>query len=585
MPFSRQPESTGLHPNDGDAALNTNRRSLLIRLWLALIVTETVLLAVRGVIGLRTGLIDVVYPGVFLLAIAPIQYTLRSVGRLRTAVCVLWVMLGVLLANAAEIAARSFGDLPSDGLADIFDLLSVLVIAGPLLAFVLIDLRDRRQAENRLEFMAHHDLLTGLPNRSSFNRSLQSAIETAKASDIMAVLFIDLDRFKNVTDTFGHAFGDRMLVEASERLREAFRSSGLVSRPGGDEFYVLLDRIGGPQDAEMAAQQILRVFNQPFRIEGYELRISCSIGIALYPQHGEDAIALTKNADTAMYQMKELGKNGYRLYAAEMNDKVIRQLVMEEWLNKALEQDEFELHYQPQVNIFSNRMNGMEALIRWHHPSLGYIPPSEFIPIAEETGLIVPIGEWVLRTACKQNKIWQLAGFAPLKIAVNISPIQFHQSHFVQVVIDSLKESGLEPRYLELEITESIAMYHVDEVIEKLRELRELGVHISIDDFGTGYSSLAYLKKFPITKLKIAQQFMRDVTVDPDDAAIVQAIMGMAHSLNLNVIAEGVETEEQLKFLLEVRCKEIQGYIYSKPVPALEFTKLLQRVSASSRDA
>ncbi|UUZ87081.1 EAL domain-containing protein [Paenibacillus sp. P26] len=253
---------------------------------------------------------------------------------------------------------------------------------------------------------------------------------------------------------------------------------------------------------------------------------------------------------------------------------------MEEWLNKALELGEFTLYYQPQVDIFTNRINGMEASLRWNHPRLGFISPGDFIPLAEETGLIIPIGEWVIRTACLQNKAWRLEGHPPLKMAVNISPIQFHQNNFVDIVLDALEESGLEPEYLELEITEGIAMYHVDQVIHKLQTLRSLGVQISMDDFGTGYSSLNYLKRFPINKLKIAQEFVRDITIDPDDAAIVQAIMAMAHSLKLNVIAEGVETPEQLAFLLNVRCEEIQGYIYSKPVPAQEFVHLLERMPA-----
>lgn len=328
-------------------------------------------------------------------------------------------------------------------------------------------------------------------------------------------------------------------------------------------------------------KKIIGLLNQPFSMEGHVLRVGCSIGIAMYPQDGEDAITLMKNADAALYRAKDGGKNGYQFYQEEMNDTVIQKLVMEEWLNQALEKEEFVLYYQPQVDIFSSRINGMEALLRWNHPRLGFISPSEFIPLAEETGLILPIGEWVLRTACKQNKAWQLAGFTPLKMAVNISPLQFHQQNFVDIVLRALQDSGLEPHYLELEVTESIAMYHVDRVIEKLQTLRELGVHISMDDFGTGYSSLSYLKKFPINKLKIAQQFVRDITDDPDDAAIVQAIMAMAHSLKLNVIAEGVETEEQLSFLLDVKCREIQGFIYSRPIPAMEFTNLLQRVSSS----
>lgn len=286
-----------------------------------------------------------------------------------------------------------------------------------------------------------------------------------------------------------------------------------------------------------------------------------------------------KNADTAMYRVKEHGKTGFQRYTAEMNDTAIQTLIMEEWLNKALEEEQFVLFYQPQIKIESNRIIGMEALLRWRHPNLGLIPPGEFIPLAEETGLIIPIGEWVLRTACKQNVAWQQAGFEPMKMAVNISPIQFHQGCFVEVVLDALQESGLDPQYLELEITEGIAMFQVDQVIHKLQILRNHGVQISIDDFGTGYSSLTYLKRFPIHKLKIAQEFVRGLTFDPDDAAIVQAIIAMAHSLKLNVIAEGVETNEQLEFLTSVECREIQGYIYSRPLPAHELTHMMPTIA------
>ncbi|SCW80886.1 diguanylate cyclase (GGDEF) domain-containing protein [Paenibacillus tianmuensis] len=553
-----------------------HRHAALLHLLCVMAGVEIVLLSLKQLLGAPNDPLDFITSGLTVLLVAPIlsaavrNNSVKPIRALAPAVVIM------AFAEIVALAVRFVSWQTVDLMRTTVDLAGLALLTTPILYFVLTDMRNRELTVRQLTYLAYHDMLTGLPNRQKFQQSVGKSIRAAKLSGRkLSVMFIDLDRFKNVNDTFGHAFGDLLLAEAAERLKSGLQAGDCVSRQGGDEFTVLIEDASQPQDIEKAAQKIIHLLSQPFAIDGHELRVGCSIGIAMYPQDGEDPITLMKNADTAMYQAKELGKNGYRFYKAEMNDTVIQKLVMEEWLNKALEQDEFVLYYQPQVDIFTTRMNGMEALIRWNHPRLGFISPGEFIPLAEETGLIIPIGQWVLRTACKQNKAWQLAGFPPLKMAVNISPIQFHQHDFVQVVLDALQESGLEPRYLELEITESIAMYHVDQVIQKLQTLRELGVHISMDDFGTGYSSLGYLKKFPIDKLKIAQQFVRDITVDPDDAAIVRAIMAMALSLKLNVIAEGVETEEQLSFLLDIKCREIQGYIYSKPVPANEFTDLI----------
>lgn len=557
------------------------RHAALLHLWCVMAGVEIVLLSLKQLLGVPNDPLDFMTSGLTVLLVAPIlnasvrKNSTKPIRALAPAVFI------VAFAELVELAVRYASWQTADLMNTTADLAGLALFTAPILYFVLTDMRNREFTVRQLTYLAYHDMLTGLPNRQKFQQSVGMSIRAAKLSGRkLSVMFIDLDRFKNVNDTFGHAFGDLLLTEAAERLKSGLRAGDCVSRQGGDEFTVLIKDTPQPQDAEKVAQKIIHLLSQPFAIDGHELRVGCSIGIAMYPQDGEDPITLMKNADTAMYRAKELGKNGYQFYKAEMNDTVIQKLVMEEWLNKALEQEEFVLYYQPQVDIFTTRMNGMEALIRWNHPRLGFISPVEFIPLAEETGLIIPIGQWVLRTACKQNKAWQLAGFPPLKMAVNISPIQFHQHDFVQVVLDALQESGLEPQYLELEITEGIAMYHVDQVIQKLQTLRELGVHISMDDFGTGYSSLNYLKKFPIDKLKIAQQFVRDITVDPDDAAIVQAIMAMALSLKLDVIAEGVETEEQLSFLLDIKCREIQGYIYSKPVPANEFTDLMLRSPA-----
>ncbi|NEN87152.1 putative bifunctional diguanylate cyclase/phosphodiesterase [Paenibacillus elgii] len=557
------------------------RHAALLHLWCVMAGAEIVLLSLKQLLGVPNDPLDFMKSGLIVLLVAPIlnaavrKNSIKPIRALAPAVVIM------AFAEMVELAVRYASWQTANLMGTMADLAGLALLMTPILYFVLTDMRNREFTVRQLTYLAYHDMLTGLPNRQKFQQTVGMSIRKAKLSGRkLSVMFIDLDRFKNVNDTFGHAFGDLLLTEAAERLKSWLQADDNVSRQGGDEFTVLIKDTSQPHDAEKVAQKIIHLLSQPFAIDGHELRVGCSIGIAMYPQDGEDPITLMKNADTAMYRAKELGKNGYQFYKAEMNDTVIQKLVMEEWLNKALEQEEFVLYYQPQVDIFTTRMNGMEALIRWNHPRLGFISPGEFIPLAEETGLIIPIGQWVLRTACKQNKAWQLAGFPPLKMAVNISPIQFHQHDFVQVVLDALQESGLEPRYLELEITEGIAMYHVDQVIQKLQTLRELGVHISMDDFGTGYSSLNYLKKFPIDKLKIAQQFVRDITVDPDDAAIVQAIMAMALSLKLNVIAEGVETEEQLSFLLDIKCREIQGYIYSKPVPANEFTDLMLRPPA-----
>lgn len=557
------------------------RHAALLHLGCVMAGAEIVLLSLKQLLGVPNDPLDFITSGLTVLLVAPILNAAVRKNSVNPIRALAPAVVTMAFAEIVELAVRYASWQTADLMRTTADLAGLALLTTPILYFVLTDMRNREFTVRQLTYLAYHDMLTGLPNRQKFQQTVGMSIRKAKLSGRkLSVMFIDLDRFKNVNDTFGHAFGDLLLTEAAERLKSGLHAGDCVSRQGGDEFTVLIKDTSQPQDAEKVAQQIIHLLSQPFAIDGHELRVGCSIGIAMYPQDGEDPITLMKNADTAMYRAKELGKNGYQFYKAEMNDTVIQKLVMEEWLNKALEQEEFVLYYQPQVDIFTARMNGMEALIRWNHPRLGFISPGEFIPLAEETGLIIPIGQWVLRTACKQNKAWQLAGFPPLKMAVNISPIQFHQHDFVQVVLDALQESGLEPRYLELEITEGIAMYHVDQVIQKLQTLRELGVHISMDDFGTGYSSLNYLKKFPIDKLKIAQQFVRDITVDPDDAAIVQAIMAMALSLKLNVIAEGVETEEQLSFLLDIKCREIQGYIYSKPVPANEFTDLMLRPPA-----
>lgn len=439
------------------------------------------------------------------------------------------------------------------------------------------DITERKQAEEQIHFMAYHDDLTNLANRKLFLEKMGQAIRDAKRTGtVLAVMFLDLDRFKLINDIFGHGAGDQLLITVADRLSCTVSSEATIARLGGDEFTLLLPGIEGTAHAERIAQSILDVISQPFEIAGRELTISASIGISLYPEGGRDVDTLMKNADTAMYRAKETGRNNYRFYTTAMDAQAFERLALEQDLRKAIDRNELFLHYQPQVNIQSGQIVGVEALLRWHHPTHGMLPPAKFIPLAEDTQLIIPIGEWVLRTACKQNKAWQRAGYPPMRVAVNLSASQFQQKNLVQLVAQILEEAQLEPKYLELEITETIAMQNVGQVIETLQELAKLGVEISIDDFGTGYSSLNYLKHFPIHRLKIDQSFVHDITYDPLGAAIATSIIAMAHSLDLNVIAEGVETKEQLQFLQEKRCDEMQGYYFSRPLSAEDLEGLLR---------
>jgi len=389
-------------------------------------------------------------------------------------------------------------------------------------------------------------------------------------------MFLDLDRFKIINDTLGHPMGDRLLKGVAQRLRSCLREGDTVARLGGDEFMVVLPAIAHAEDAARVGQRILDALSVPFNFEGHELHIGVSIGIALYPNDGKSAEALLKNADIAMYRAKEQGRNNYQFYTPALNDMAFERLTLENSLRRALERREFVVHYQPQVSLNTGQIVGMEALVRWRHPELGLVAPMKFIPVAEETGLIVPIGEWVLQMACAQNKAWQEAGFPPLRVTVNLSARFFRRKDLMETVARILKETGLDPDYLELELTEGTTMENAEATIRTLHELKEMGVHLSIDDFGTGYSSLSYLKRFPLATLKIDRLFVQDITTSSDGAVITLAIIAMAHSLGLKVIAEGVETEEQLAFLRAHRCDEMQGYLFSRPIPAEAFTQLLR---------
>ena len=429
--------------------------------------------------------------------------------------------------------------------------------------------RERRRAEETAQHQAYHDPLTDLPNRVMFNDRLTLALAHAsRHRKMLAVLLVDLDRFKTIIDTLGHAMGDRLLRGVAERLHECLENGDTLARQGGDEFVILLPQVNRADKAVKLAQRMLEALKPSFHFGSHELHITTSIGIALYPYDGEDTDTLLKNADTALYRAKEQGRNNYQLYTPAMNARAFERLALENSLRKALERREFLLHYQPQVQLLSGQITGTEALLRWQHPDLGLVYPAEFIPLAEETGLIVSLGEWVMRTACVQNQAWQRAGLPPMTVAVNLSARQFQHHDLVETVQRILKETEMAAQWLELEITESIAMQNADYTIVVLRELKDMGIQISMDDFGTGYSSLSYLKKFPIDTLKIDQSFVRDLNSDPSDAAIAKAVIVLAHSLKLKVIAEGVETQEQKNFLREHGCDVTQGYLFSNPLPA-----------------
>lgn len=483
-----------------------------------------------------------------------------------------------------KILHRQAIDWPNSSITEISSLVGNFKIMAATLRQNFMALWEEKEHAQELlgqmEHQAYHDPLTDLPNRMLFNDRLNMAMAHARrGKEMLAILFFDLDQFKTVNDTLGHAAGDRLLQEVAGRLAGCLRERDTSARMGGDEFTMLLPQLADAEGAAKVARKVLDVLQQPWIINGHEFHITASIGIAIYPNDGEDAETLMKHADIAMYRAKEQGRNNYQLYTPAMNARIMERQAMENSLRHALEREEFTVYYQPQVHTGTGRITGAEALVRWQHPEQGLVYPADFIPLAEETGLIVPIGEWVLRSACAQNKAWQDAGLPPVRVTVNISAYQFRQQNLVETVARALGETGMDPQWLELEITESAAMEDVDFTITVLRELSAMGIQLAIDDFGTGYSSLYYLKRFPIHTLKIDRYFVRDVLNDPEDAALVSTIIVLAQNLRLKVIAEGVETKEQLHFLKEHRCAEMQGYLFSKPVPAGEFETLLNQSS------
>jgi diguanylate cyclase (GGDEF)-like protein len=436
--------------------------------------------------------------------------------------------------------------------------------------------RDLRKSEERFRHLAHHDALTNLPNRVLLQDYLGTALARAKRNNTqVALLFVDLDRFKNINDSLGHDTGDQVLKLASRRIESSVRENDFIARMGGDEFVVVIGDLKEAEAAAHVAQHIQKNLSRPCFFGGHELLITPSIGISVYPQDGEELEALLKHADAAMYSAKANGRNNSQFYTQEINEAVTERLGLEAALHRALERGEFTLHYQPIVELWSGKIVGAEALLRWRHPDRGIVPPSEFIPIAEDTGLIVSIGEWALREACTQCRAWQARGLKLTRLAVNLSSRQLMQRRAADRILQILTDTGFEPRELELELTETSLMQNTEIAIAALKDLKHSGIEIALDDFGTGYSSLSYLRRFPIDKLKIDRSFVRDISIDPNDATLVRALIELAHSLNIRIVAEGVEIAEQLEFLRRHRCDEAQGYFFSRPIGAKEFGALL----------
>ena len=434
------------------------------------------------------------------------------------------------------------------------------------------DITERKLYQARIEQQAKYDTLTGLANRSLLNERLHQAIAAANENDTrLAVVFVDLDRFKFINDSLGHHVGDELLRAIAARLKANMHDGDTVARLGGDEFVLLINGQRDPGEVAVILERMLADISQPWSIPQGDFAFTCSMGVALFPDDGDTAETLLKHADSAMYRAKEKGRNNFQFFTAQLNAVITERLDLENKLRRALERQQFELNYQPRIDMRTGEMVGAEALIRWHVSDEETIAPSRFVPIAEETGLITPIGKWVLRTACAQNKAWQEMGLPPFVVSVNVSARQFHQDDLVQTISEVLRETGLEAKYLEIELTESAVMHDAELFVATLNELNDLGVQIAIDDFGTGYSSLSYLKRFPVDRLKVDRSFVQDIATDTDDATIVRAIIALGHNLGLKVVAEGVETEQQLQFLRENDCDELQGYLYGHPLPADAF--------------
>ena len=447
---------------------------------------------------------------------------------------------------------------------------------------VFSDISGIKDAQAQLEYSAHHDSLTGLPNRLLLNARLEHALERCYRNKCKtAVLFLDLDRFKNINDSMGHAYGDELLKAVATRLKQSARKEDTVARMGGDEFVIVVENLKQGQDAAMLADNLLKVFAKPFRIDERELFVNFSIGIALYPNDGKSVESLLKYADAAMYWAKESGRNNYQFYTRRLTAKAVERLAIETDLRYALDREEFEVFYQPQICLATGAVIGVEALVRWRHPNKGLIAPENFISIAEECGIIMPLGEWVLQTACTQIMRWRNEGLCLNNVAVNLSTRQFQNDSLVGSIAKVLRNTGLDAQSLELEITENILMQETEHTLRILSELDEMGVNLAMDDFGTGYSSLSYMKRFPVSKLKIDRSFIHNVTSDEKDAMLATSIIVLGHSMELKVIAEGVETKGQLEFLQQKQCDEFQGHLVSPPLPAQDFERYLRSHDAA----
>ncbi|MGZ7030533.1 MAG: putative bifunctional diguanylate cyclase/phosphodiesterase [Thermoanaerobaculia bacterium] len=477
----------------------------------------------------------------------------------------MWLFSGILAGNT------------SLGIFGYPEFLLQSIMGMGMIACLLEDEREASElASDEIEHLAYHDALTGLPNRPLFfDRLIVSLAQASRADQKVGVFFLDLDRFKEINDSLGHSLGDALLKSVADRIRHCVRDGDTLARFGGDEFTLLIPRIDHIEDAAKIAQKIIETLKIPFVIHDRELFVSTSIGVSIYPTDGNDPETLVRNADSAMYRAKDAGRDNYQLYAPQMNARALERLSLENLLRKALTHKELLVYYQPIIDGKSHSVVGLEALLRWNHPELGLLAPGHFISVAEHSGLIVPIGEWVLRTACRQLRVWQKRFDRNLKMSVNLSARQFQQPNLIEQIRSAVQEAGIEPATLEVEITESNAMQNSDNTIFILRDLKQYGVRIAMDDFGTGYSSLNYLKRFPIDTLKLDQMFVRDVTSDPSDAAIVTAIISMAHSLNLKVTAEGVESEEQAAFLRNRLVDSLQGYLFGYPYTVEEVDRFL----------
>ncbi len=533
-------------------------------------------------VGIRSLIASIAYIGSS-IAFWQVRKRRRGVGFTMFSVSLLLYALQQSYQVGVSIGWRYFAQAAGTIYVGYIGFLLQAITGMSMIACLLEDEREASElATVEMEHLAYHDALTGLPNRPLFmDRLILAVAQAGRANQRLAVFFLDLDRFKDINDSLGHSTGDSLIKSLAERIRRCIREGDTIARFGGDEFTLLIPKIDHIEDAAKIAQKILEMLKIPFAVGDHELFMTTSIGISIFPNDGTDPETLVRNADAAMYRAKDHGRDNYQLYAPAMNARALERLALENLLRKALSQRELVLFYQPIADMTTKSIVGVEALIRWQHPELGLVSPAHFISVAELSGLIIPIGDWVLRTACRQTKLWQKRIDPDLTVAVNLSARQFQQPNLTETIAEVLRETGLEAKFLELEITESNAMRNAENTIYTLRELKALGVRIAMDDFGTGYSSLNYLKRFPIDTLKLDQSFVREITTDPTDAAIATAVIAMAHSLDLKVIGEGVETEEQFAFLLRQKCDYIQGYLFSPPqaVESLE-AYLVERKAA-----